>query len=328
MGRVPKIRCMGVLDFKEIAPGNASDGTQDAFEFFTESFLREKGFLIVSSPSRGADDGLDLVVEETRIGPGGNSRIKWLVSCKHFAHRNKSISVADETDILERVKQHKCKGFLAFYSTLPSSTLRKRIESLAESNLEYLIYSEENIEFSLLENKSSRALARRFFPESMERWSRESEFQKDYGFRFESIRCRACEKVLLGEGVEPAGIVVSQYRREEGIDRHYFSVYFVCKGDCDHDSRSRTHNDSWQEIASSCVPVGFMYHIVSLLTELQSGTSYTRSALRDLCDFLLVAFSYVCRESLDRDREFAQRDCSRIFIRELLAELENGKVFD
>lgn len=313
---------MGILNFKEIPPGNSSDGEQDAFEFFAESFLREKGFLIVSSPSRGSDDGLDLVVEETRSGPGGSSRLKWLVSCKHYAHTNKSISVNDETDIIERVKQHRCKGFLAFYSTLPSSALRRRIESLAESALEHIVYSKDKIESSLLENESSRRLARRFFPESMERWSRESEFQKDYGFSLKPIRCKTCNKILLGEGVEPTGIAVYQFKWGDGLERHYLGVYFVCKGDCDERSRSRSLLDSWSEIESSCVPVGFMYHIVSILTEFRAGSSYTSAALRDLCDFLLVAFSYVCRESLDRDGYLVSRDCSRSFINKLLKELD------
>lgn len=61
---------------------------------------------------RGADLGKDLVVEEARFGVLGESVVRWLVSCKHFAHSGRAVSPDDERNIRERVEAHKCHGFL------------------------------------------------------------------------------------------------------------------------------------------------------------------------------------------------------------------------
>jgi hypothetical protein len=71
---------MPIIDFKEIPRGNIADGQQDQFEFFAREFLDLLDYRIVSGPSRGADGGRDLIVEELRTGPGGETKIRWLVS--------------------------------------------------------------------------------------------------------------------------------------------------------------------------------------------------------------------------------------------------------
>ncbi len=71
------------LDFKEIPQANLASGEQDTFELFARDFLETLGYEIISEPNRGADSGKDLIVLETRIGIGGKSFVKWLVSCKH-----------------------------------------------------------------------------------------------------------------------------------------------------------------------------------------------------------------------------------------------------
>lgn len=74
---------MAVLDFKEIPEAHVANGLQDTFELFAREFLEFMGFKIISIPDRGADGGVDLIVEEHRHGIGGVTIVRWLVSCKH-----------------------------------------------------------------------------------------------------------------------------------------------------------------------------------------------------------------------------------------------------
>jgi len=90
------------------------------------------GYTTVEGPSRGPDGGKDLIVSESRKGVGGETRIRWLVSCKHKAVSKKAVGVGDEPSILERVKSKRCQGFMGFYSTLPSSGLASRICELGK----------------------------------------------------------------------------------------------------------------------------------------------------------------------------------------------------
>ena len=161
---------MPVLDFKEIAPGNGADGSQDQFELFARDFLAHLGYKIVVDPSRGPDDGRDLIVEEIRSGIGGKTKVRWLVSCKHNAHSKNqaSVGVDDEVDITGRVAQHKCQGFIAFYSTVPSSGLMRKLESLV---CEKQIFDHEKIESSLLgDENGGMTLVERYFPLSAADW--------------------------------------------------------------------------------------------------------------------------------------------------------------
>jgi hypothetical protein len=44
-----------------------------------------------------------LIVEEVCKGISRNTKIRWLVSCKHFIHSGKAVGVKDESDISDRV---------------------------------------------------------------------------------------------------------------------------------------------------------------------------------------------------------------------------------
>ncbi len=118
-----------MIDFTEIPKANTGSGDQDTYEKFCRDFLHELGFSIIQEPSRGADGGMDLKVEEMRKGPFGITKIHWLVSCKHYAHSTKSITPQIEQDILDRVKSNHCQGFLGFYSTTVSTGLQKNWKS-------------------------------------------------------------------------------------------------------------------------------------------------------------------------------------------------------
>ncbi|MBB2754540.1 UNVERIFIED_ORG: hypothetical protein GGI57_005275 [Rhizobium aethiopicum] len=153
-----------MLDFTEI-PGAGGGPNRDRFELFAREFLRLLAFEIVEGPNRGADGGADLIVREKRSGAGGETTIKWLVSCKHKATSGRSVSGKDEVNILERLEQHQCEGFMGFYSTIVSSGLQEILMGL-KGKREILVFDPARIERHLAESDEMRALASRFFPKS------------------------------------------------------------------------------------------------------------------------------------------------------------------
>ncbi len=118
------------LDFTEIPIANSGDGDQDTFEMFARDFLLVLGYEIEEGPSRGADGGKDLVVLEPLSGIlSSNTNKRWVVSCKHYAHSGKSVGTNDEINIIDRIEKFKADGFMAFYSTIPSSRLNDNFNS-------------------------------------------------------------------------------------------------------------------------------------------------------------------------------------------------------
>lgn len=159
---------MAALEFTEI-PSAQSGPDRDRFELFAREFLIAEGFRIVEQPDRGADGGRDIIVEEDRLGPGGANVVRWLVSCKHKAHSGTSVTPADEPNVRDRLGTHRCHGFVAFYSTLPSSGLGQTLSALWPT-LEYLQLDSDVIERKLLESPLGRVLAARYMPRSFNRW--------------------------------------------------------------------------------------------------------------------------------------------------------------
>ena len=96
---------MSAIDFKEIPEAHLGGGLQDTFELFARDFLSHLGYTVVEDPSRGADGGRDLVVIEHRSGVGGETTVRWLVSCKHKAHSGSSVTPQDEANIRDRIEQ-------------------------------------------------------------------------------------------------------------------------------------------------------------------------------------------------------------------------------
>lgn len=107
------------------------------WEFFAADFLSSIGFLVEKPPARGADGGKDLIVSD-------NGQ-RFIVSCKHFIHSNKSVTPDDEQSISDRVFQHQVDGFIGFYSTIISSGLQDRLDGLKNKNIPYYIYDKDKI---------------------------------------------------------------------------------------------------------------------------------------------------------------------------------------
>lgn len=93
--------------------------------------------------------------------------MRWLVSCKHFAHSGNSVKENDEQNILERVRSFSAEGFMGFYSTVPSSGLNTRLYQLRNEGQikEYRIFDHKLIENYLITEGFSELMLR-YFPES------------------------------------------------------------------------------------------------------------------------------------------------------------------
>lgn len=158
-----------LIDFTEIPIANSGKGDQDTFELFARDFLKQMGFTIVEDPSRGADGGKDIIVTETRTGISGNTKIKWLVSCKHYP-KSKSISPNIEQNIYDRVISNNCDGFMGVYSTLASSGLMRSLEGL-KGKIGLHIFDREKIESEIVGIQEKEILFLRYFPKSYKNWT-------------------------------------------------------------------------------------------------------------------------------------------------------------
>jgi len=166
------------------------------------------GYEVVRGPSRGADGGKDLIIEEVRKGISRNTKIRWLVSCKHFIHSGKAVGVNDESDISDRISQHKCAGFLGVYSTLPSTSLEERLQ---QQPFESQLLTPEQIEKYVLDNPQGVKLAERFFPESIKHWSRENPKPAELFSDEIDVYCESCGRNLIDEEANGIYVILSRY---------------------------------------------------------------------------------------------------------------------
>ncbi|EMH2709973.1 hypothetical protein SI855_002721 [Clostridioides difficile] len=98
------------------------------WEFFAVDFFKMAGYTILDLPAIGPDGGKDLKVEYEGK--------KYIVSCKHFIISGNTVGTGVEENILDRVVQHEVDGFIGFYSTQISNSLKERFDKL-NSNCNY-----------------------------------------------------------------------------------------------------------------------------------------------------------------------------------------------
>jgi hypothetical protein len=305
-----KLIDMAKLDFKEIPPADKPTGRQDAFELFARDALETFGFAILLDPSRGADGGKDLIVEEHRVGPLSDTRFKWLVSCKHYAHSGSSVTPDDERNVIERVKAAGCHGFLGFYSTLPSTGLRNLIGSLKD--IEVKLLDHEEVERRLLETSNGRHLIQRFFPDS---YNRLKPIPPTLYTGMKPICCENCGKDLFNP---PSGIWVLWHTndKEQIKGDHLVDMYFACKDNCDrklrqavrmrHSSKGFIY-DRWDDVPDILVPTVFITKVMALVNGLAQGDTYEPDALDKIKRLLLTAFPYVSRNLTSEDEQTLER---------------------
>lgn len=166
----PRYTVPMVIDFTEI-PRATEGPNRDAFEQFARDLLMAIGLEQLEGPDRGPDGGRDLLMLERRPGLLGASELRWLVSCKHHAHSGRSVRPQEEINVVERLEAVGADGFLAVYSTLPSSGLANNLNGLRRPGRESVIWDGEFIESMLLNHRLSQIVGR-YFPRSSAAWQR------------------------------------------------------------------------------------------------------------------------------------------------------------
>ena len=302
---------MTAIDLKEIPVANAG-ADRDKFEQFARDFLVFRGFRVLAGPDRGADGGRDLIVEERRIGVGGETTVRWLVSCKHKAHSGSSVTPDDELDIRDRLATHDCTGFIGFYSTLPSSGLAGKLNA---NNLPYevVVFDGAKIDAILLDSPAGIALARRYCPVSTDKWCGEHPKPAKLFSEDPELNCKHCGKSLLFP--EPSGIVVIWSELKEDYSTgNFLSVYWCCKGGCDSALERRHYRkgvtDGWEDIPDLIAPVAYLRWFITVLNEQNSGLKYSDEAFDAMKDLLINLFPLVSRDltlaEKDRIRSLSQ----------------------
>ncbi len=281
---------MALLDFKEIPKANEGGGFQDEFELFARDFFEKLGFQIEEGPDRGIDGGRDIIVIEKRTGSLGDTIVRWLVSCKHKAHGGSSVLENDEEDIAGRVDQFGCTGFIGFYSTIPSSGLNKKINSL-KSRFEICIFDHEKIEKILIDNSEMDSIIKRYFPVSYEKLIKQVGPSMIYG-KYYPLKCEVCGKDLIKKGVADnyLGIVVlvqdMDYFDENNGGEKIVQVYCTCKGKCDYIMESRLKGHvitQWQDISDLTIPYQYLKWVMGILNQIREGcVIYTDEAFEQI----------------------------------------------
>lgn len=302
---------MPTIDFKEIPEAHLGSGKQDTWELLSSDLLELIGYKIIERPSRGADGGKDLVVEETRKGIAGTTKVRWLVSCKHFAHSGKSVGVSEEANILDRVSAKNCQGFIGFYSTLPSSALATRLKEL-ESKIETQIFDRERIEGHLLANDRGTRLAERYVPDSFQSWKTRNPCPVNLFGHKEPLACDFCGADLLRP--EPGGILALWRlfgdNQQNGV---YVDAHKSCKGRCDSMLQGRIRaehgsqlSDGWLELSDLCVPLLFIDRVMATLNGLQSGDKWSEQAFMKLKHVLIHTYQHNIREASPEEQTLIQ----------------------
>lgn len=302
-----------VLDFKEIPQANQGDGYQDTFELFARDFLEELGYQIIQHPDRGADGKKDLIIEEQRFGISGTTTIKWLVSCKHYAHSGKSISDIDEINILDRVMSHNCDGFLGFYSTLPATSLGSNLNSL-KNKIEIEHFDREKIEKKLLNSIEGLKLASRYFPKSFENYKTENPKPAKIFYNDSLIECECCEKNLL-ETKEGIFVTLRERTDWENPNRkpnHYEYAYFSCKGECDailknHYIKKGVLIDAWSEISDYLSPLTYIKKQMAWMNAIHlEKETLSKEAFDKLKKLFLNSYPFISREQTTEEKEYVK----------------------
>jgi hypothetical protein len=295
---------MPILDFKELS--TAADGSnRDQFEMFAREFLEATGFLTLTGPDRGPDAGRDLIVEEIRTGIGGETRIRWLVSCKHKAHSGNAVTAQDEPDIHDRVRTHGCQGFLGFYSVVPSSGLAAKL-NVADLPFEVCVYDPEKIETQLL--TSYLALAKRFFPNSFTKWQTEHPKPAELLFNEKpKLNCLYCNSDLLLP--QSHGIVVLWTSRDQNGAHNRETtqhVYWCCKGTCDRMLKQRFwrsgYADGWEDIPDLIIPMTYLRWTLGVMNQIRGTMKYSDDAFENMKELLSNLFSLACRDMTEEEK--------------------------
>lgn len=300
---------MPVIDFREIPEAHIASGEQDSFELFARDFFVEiLNFRVLSGPSRGADGGKDLLLEEHQTGSLSEANIRWLVSCKHKAHSSSSVTPSDEENISDRLQQFDAHGFIGFYSSVPSSGLNTRLDSYKTRCLVEL-FDKERIEKYILDNKSYE-LFKRYFPLSFRRWQENEENPSPAQIleEYTPLPCCICGRDLL--------CIEEPKDRYSGLigfamdtaEHKYIDVYSACKGKCDRIMRARYreqhYSTAWEDIGDMSIPTIYLRKYMALANQLYSGShQFSEESFNKFKKILIIISQLVFRHQSKRELE-------------------------
>lgn len=286
------------IDFTEITP--------ETWELFARDFLKECGFFIESPPDRGPDGGKDILVTEECQGNLNTYKFRWLVSCKHFAKSGTSVSIKAESDILDRLKTFHADGFLGFYSTVPSSGLNTKLQSLKNNGhiKDYRIFDARIIENYLITSGYARLMFR-YFPESYKRVKPLHSITDKY----EPLLCESCGKDLLLELFKKdynANIIFVQGKKTDITQ--IVDVYCVCKGECDRNMEEKVMVrgllTAWKDISDLVIPVEYLRFIFATMNRIRDGKDvYSDEAFSKVKIILIKLAQKVLRYTTEEERE-------------------------
>jgi hypothetical protein len=293
---------VGVVDFKEIRSAKGGEIGQDEWTLFAREFFAALGTDIESGPDRGPDSGRDLVIVEKRQGLLGSGQHRWLVSCKHFSHSNKSVSIKDEPDILGRVRKFKAGGFIGFYSTIPSAELDRTLSN-HKSDINVIVYDSALIERTLLSNPDLKVVFKRFFPRSFKQYRKTT--PSTISDTRAGLHCNVCGKDLLKDrdGIVALAEQLTNDNKIQTVD-----MYWACRGKCDRalevTFEKRGFITSWEDISDLSIPLVFMRWVIAAMNGIRGGSrEFSDEAYDKFREFTFAVAQLVVRETSDEERE-------------------------
>jgi hypothetical protein len=290
-----------MIDFKEISYED------DTWELFARDFLAAKGFYIEYAPDRGADSGKDMLVTENLSGNLNTYQFRWLVSCKHFASSGSSVRLKDEPDILERLSAFRADGFIGLYSTIASSGLNNRLNSLRNEKTmkDFAIFDHKLIE-NLLITVGYSHLLMRYFPNSYKK--KPLHFVTD---QYEPLKCKKCDKdILLALFEQPYGANLNRiYNWDKETGKNYIQdVYCACAYECD-GYLERIYAKSglmsgWIAISDLVIPIEFLRYLFATMNRIRDGIDiYTDDAYKKEKAILIALSQRVLRYITEEEKE-------------------------
>lgn len=292
-----------VLDFKEIPEANKGTGLQDTFELFTRDFLSFLGYRIVQDPDRGPDGKKDLIVDEVISGITSEYTIRWLVSCKHFAHSANSVKDSDEINISNRLKQHKCDGFMGVYSTIAATSLTGVLRGEDKS----MIFDREKIESYLLGSLEGHKLACRYFPDSFKKYQIEHPTPAKIFGEESMICCDCCGKNLLLESEHGNYVLLKKEDVEnDGYQKQYTDVYFACWGKCDDVLKESFQQQGlfdcgWGSIDELCNPTIWLMRFMAFVNGIQKEHNMSDVAFEKMKKLFINTYPYIARHLTQKE---------------------------
>lgn len=229
--------------------------------------------------------------------------IRWLVSCKHYAHHGGAVKDSDEINITERLKQHGCQGFMGIYSTLAATSLSGVLSSIDHHE----VFDHEKIESLLLQNPEGYRLAERYFPTSFKSFLRENPVVSKIFEEGPGLYCDHCGANLLEAGRTGVFVLLSELNQENNLtEEKYKDMYFACKGDCDNklkdDFRAQGLKDAgWEDIDELCNPGIWIAKFMAFLNGIQTDHYLSQEAFKKMKKLFINTYPFVVRQLTSKE---------------------------